>query len=516
MKPILKPILKSKPKYILKSAQITNQSTNQSTNQNTKELKTEINQVILLFQPQPGNKSKFPLGIDFRRSLNSFFSIVVVISLNACVRAPIKSADQALRVTKDQIEFNDDLPLSSLAQGLSANIKRLKELGEAPLYFGPKKISAENYAICLEHLLTNLFLTSSGSPTPVPDGWENNQFFTLKELSGERFRAALKSDFEVYEIYGRKKWGEVFLTSYYEPIIEGSKIATPRFNQPIYGVPDDLVEIDLGEFLKVRPSLSAIKDLTLEQRSQAQILRARLADDTKDPKNSKKIVPYYSRAEITSGNQLKGKARVLAWIDRIDAFFLEIQGSGVVRFEDKSELPVGYAAQNGHPYTAIGKHLFHVIPREKMSIQTIENHLRTLSGAEADKIMNLNSSYVFFRRNEKGGVTFFGTNLVEGRSIATDQTYFPKGALAFLEFEKPVFNSPAEIEPSRWQKTTRFVLDQDTGGAIRGADRLDLYWGRGANAKQAAGVVKNFGRLVYFFPKDELLAKLGLKVSKNF
>jgi membrane-bound lytic murein transglycosylase A len=115
---------------------------------------------------------------------------------------------------------------------------------------------------------------------------------------------------------------------------------------------------------------------------------------------------------------------------------------------------------------------------------------------------------VFFRPLERHGVTALGTEVVAGRTIATDTSFFPKGALAFLQFEKPVFNSPGDTEPASWLPTSRFVLDQDTGGAIRGPHRVDLFWGRGPEAKQAAGVMKNKGRLVYFVPKPEFLQRL--------
>jgi len=379
--------------------------------------------------------------------------------------------------------LNDDLGLRSLIDGLQADILRLNETGDGQLAFGPAKVSRLDYAKCLEFLLDE----------------------AKQDPSGERFRKALRESFEPYEVYGRRSWGEVFMTSYYEPVIDGSKKPSARFRQALYGVPKDLVDIDLGAFIRARPALTALNVIATEQRSQSQLLRGRLLKETS------KVIPYPARAEIVSTEAPKGQAAELAWVDRIDAFLLEIQGSGIVRFEDGTEIAVGYAAQNGQPYVSIGKYLFDVIPKEKMSIQAIESYLRSVPEAEAQRIMNLNPSFVFFKQQARGGVTFFGSDLVEGRTIATDQTYFPKGALAFLEFDKPVFAGPKELEPVSWQRATRFVLDQDTGGAIRGADRLDLYWGRGEAAKQSAGVMKNLGRLVYFVPKREFLDRLATK-----
>ena len=396
--------------------------------------------------------------------------------MSSCVRAPIKNRDQALRATAQWPALDDDLEFTSLIKGLEDCVRRLKESPPTVVKFGPREIETARYIQALEELLAA----------------------AREDTRGDRFRALLREKFEPYEIYGRKAWGEVFMTSYYEPVIEGSRRSSSRFRRAIYGVPKDLVDIDLGSFLEARPSLQALRGMILEQRSQSATLRGRLlaSKDGAPPK----ITAYLTRAEIADLG-LKDLAPALAWVDPIDAFFLEIQGSGIVRLEDGSEIVVGYAAQNGHPYVAIGKFLIDSIPKEKLSIQTIEAHLRSLPEAEAQTFMNRNPSFVFFRQLKRGGQTFLGTDLVTGRTIATDQAFFPKGTLAFLEFERPVFASPKDAEPASWQKTRRFVLDQDTGGAIRGPDRLDLYWGRGAEARQSAGVMKNLGRLIYFVPK---------------
>lgn len=416
--------------------------------------------------------------------LRFFAALSLIIFFGACARAPIKTSDQAMRPAAVWPKLDDDLSFLTLGDGLLENIRRLKETAEKTperiLVFGPKKIAASEYAQCLEYLYSVL----------------------QQDKTGSKFLKALREGFEPYEIYGRDKWGEVFMTSYYEPIIEGSKYPTQRFSRALLGVPNDLIGIDLGAFVRARPNLLTIKEIAAEQRSQTQILRGRLVKD------QGMVVPYPSRSEIVASESVLNQASQLAWVDPIDAFFLEIQGSGIVHYEDGTEIAVGYAAQNGHPYVAIGKYLFDVISKDKMSIQAIENYLRSVSSVEANKIMNMNPSFVFFKELERGGVTSFGTELVVGRTIATDPAYFPKGALAFLEFDIPTFATASSSDPIGWKHTARFVLDQDSGGAIRGADRLDLYWGRGSIAKQSAGVMKNKGRLLYFAPKTELLERL--------
>jgi len=404
-------------------------------------------------------------------------AVFVCLFLSSCARAPIRDFDQAMRPLKAWPELNDDLEFASLLSGLEENVRKLSENPDAVMKFGPREVRAGEYVEALKELI------AAGR----------------EDASGRRFLETLQSRFDAFEVYGRRQWGEVFITSYFEPVIDGSLRKKGRFKEPIYGVPKDLVEIDVTSFMESRPNLWAPNVLVFEQRSNYAVLRGRLI---KIDGQSPKVTAYYSRAEIVEKG-LHGIAPVLAWVDPVDAFFLEIQGSGVVRLEDGTEVKVGYAAQNGHPYVAIGKFLLDRIPREKMSIQMIEAHLRSVSEPEARELMNRNPSYVFFKKlKETEGQTFFGTKLVEGRTIATDQAYFPKGALAFLEFDKPIFNTENDVEPLNWQRTRRFVLDQDTGGAIRGPDRVDLYWGRGPKAKQSAGVMKNLGRLIYFVPKE--------------
>lgn len=404
-----------------------------------------------------------------------------------CARSPIKNADQAMRPAHKLSELKDDLEFDSLVKSLEANIAHLQAHTKASsqFRFGPRKLTRDEYIASLEYLLAR----------------------AKSDPSGRLFRQALHENFEPYEVYGQDKWGEVFITSYFEPMIIGSRKATEKHTHPIYGVPNDMVTVDLESFAAVRPSLRAIEGKVFEQRSRSNFLRGRL-EAPKNPGEPARVTAYPDRSQIYSGT-LTGKAPVLAWVDPIDGFFLEIQGSGVIQFDDGSTMNVGYAAQNGHRYVAIGKHLTDAIPLEKMSLQTIEAHLRTLSQKEVEKILSLNPSYVFFRILPTAGVTFLGTEVSAGRTIATDYAYFPKGALGFLEFEKPVFTSPDETEPQSWQPASRFVLDQDTGGAIRGPHRVDLFWGRGKAARQAAGVIKNKGRLIYFVPKDDFLANLA-------
>ncbi len=252
------------------------------------------------------------------------------------------------------------------------------------------------------------------------------------------FVGVLKAGFDFYEVYGQREWGEVFITSYYTPVIGGSTIPTPRFSQPLYGVPHDLVWVDLASFARRFPEMMPWQGLPNEQKTKPGILRGRLCP-CPEKGCVPEVAPYYSRKEIDEERRLADQGLELAWLDPIDCFFLQIQGSGVVNLENGMRLRVGYAAQNGHPYVAIGKFMYDVIPPQKMSMQAIRRHLKTLSPDELQEMLNRNPSYVFFRTLPGDPVTYFGTEVVDGRTIATDTRFFPKGALAYLEFEKPDF-----------------------------------------------------------------------------
>lgn len=421
-----------------------------------------------------------------RGPMRKWIFAILLSAVAGCARAPLKSPEQSMRLAQNPPSLKDDLEFSTLIDGLDANIQYLRSHGpdSRVFRFGPKQISQREYVAALEYLLSQ----------------------AKRDPSGETFRRALSQDFDAFEVYGGDDWGEVFITSYFEPVIDGSRYPTERFSEPLYGIPKDMVAIDLGSFEAVRPSLSALRDKKFEQRSVSNVLRGRLLPSP-EPGLPPRVTVFPDRSQITAG-VLNGQAIELVWVDPIDAFFLEIQGSGVVRVEDGSELKVGYAAQNGHPYVAIGKFLLDKIPLEKMSMQAIEAYLRSLPRDEAQRIMNLNPSYVFFRPLPNAGISFLGTEVRPGRTIATDRSLFPKGALAFLEFEKPVYTSAVATTPAQWVHASRFVLDQDTGGAIRGPGRVDLFWGRGAEAKRAAGVMRNKGRLFYFVPRPGLFERL--------
>ncbi|STX47264.1 Membrane-bound lytic murein transglycosylase [Legionella hackeliae] len=280
--------------------------------------------------------------------------------------------------------------------------------------------------------------------------------------------------FSPVEFYNNQSVQGLF-TGYYMPSLHGSKTKTKKYNIPIYGVPSDLVTIDLSQF-----------DPMLKHRK----LVGRVAGH--------KIVPYYTRAEINKG-LIKKKAKVLVWIDNpIDRVFLEIQGSGTVELPDGEQIYLGYAAQNGAPYTAIAKILIDkgVMTKHNASMQAIKRYLMA-HPKEMNKVLNQNKSFVFFEplsRNAAYGTQ--GVALTPGYSLAIDLKWIPMGTPLWLTTTRPDKHSDDQ------KPFQRLMIAQDTGGAIRGLVRGDVFWGAGKRATYIAGHMKNGGHYWLLLPQN--------------
>ena len=265
---------------------------------------------------------------------------------------------------------------------------------------------------------------------------------------------------------------EGLFTGYFEAELHGSRMREGPYQTPLYARPSDMVTADLGEF---RDDWKGKK------------LVGRLVDG--------RLRPYPSRAEIEAG-ALTGKDLEILWVDDpIDAFFLQIQGSGRVSMNDGQTVRLGYAAQNGHKYVAIGRQLIErgEVPREQMSMQAIRSWLED-NPDQAPKLMNSNPSFVFFRELTKPGpIGAQGVPLTPGRSLAVDLKFIPMGVPVWLDTTDPL----SAGEPLR-----RLVVAQDTGGAIRGPVRGDLFWGFGDEAARKAGPMKQQGNYYLLLPKS--------------
>ncbi len=264
------------------------------------------------------------------------------------------------------------------------------------------------------------------------------------------------------------------VTGYYEPLLRGSRTRGKPYLQPVLGVPPDLLNIDLGTVL---PDLKNMR------------LRGRLQGN--------KVVPYYSRAEITSHEKDYAERTLLYVDDPVELFFLQVQGSGRVRLPDGSTVRLAYADQNGHPYQSIGRVLVDrgELTLEQASMAGIKQWARA-NPNRLNELLNANPSYVFFREQSAKGNEGDGPNgalgvpLTPERSIAIDPRYAPLGAPVFLATSQPDSALPLR----------RLVLAQDTGGAIRGVVRADLFWGFGTAAGNQAGRMKQQGQMWVLLP----------------
>ncbi len=419
------------------------------------------------------------------RAINVFSVVFLLFLYLSCERPPEIPGPESMRPVPVVPQMDDDLFPEGLKESIGASVDKLSQTKDSQLVFGQKTVSAEDYALALDYLLTRL---EAG-------------------VSKDDFIKDVRKNFDFYGFPG-KPWGKVFITSYFSPVLSASRTRTSEHTQALYGVPGDLVHLGINRFIKRFERFSFLEEDKIA-RGKLQSLYGRV--DRRGPGRMSELVPYYSRTEIDSGGRLRGKGLEIAWVDPVDAFFLQIQGSGKIRFADGEERVIGYAAQNGHDYVAIGKFLFEWIPKEKMSLWAIENHLRSLSYAERMKILYKNPSYIFFRGLPGKPQTSFGTEVIDGRTIATDKAFFPRGSLAFMEFESPVFETSSSVEPSQWKPVSRFVINHDSGGAIKGARRVDLFWGEGKDASRHAGVMKNWGKFFYLVPKGEFLVTLRQK-----
>lgn len=411
-----------------------------------------------------------------------FLFLFGLLIFASCARAPLKDRSDAMRKSTKSLQISDDLGFESLRRGIELNLEYIKTSPRVgnEIVFGKTRVNKADYIAALKYLL---------------------------EISKDavEFQNNVSQKFDFFEVYGSEDWSQIKATSYYTPLLKGSLKKTRVFSQPLYLTPDDMVYIDVDSYVEAFPRWKIFKEQVLEQKSSQALVRGRLLTDKT---NKSRIVPYYKREEIDSDKPVFAPELVIVYVDPIESFFLQIQGSGIIELTDGTQFTVGYANQNGHPYIAIGNLLLDKIPKEKMSLQSIVSYLRTLPKKEVQKILNQNPSYVFFQKLETRPLSFLGTEVVDGRTVATDAGLFPKGTLAYLEFEKPIFDSPKNNEPKEWAKASRFVLDQDTGGAIRGPGRLDLYAGSGHEAEQFAGVMKNPARLFYLVPKKDFLNSL--------
>ena len=350
--------------------------------------------------------------------------------------------------------LHDDLAYDSLAPAIDRSVHYLRQLPQEKIF----ALCGEEYSV----------------------GWLIESLLAFKQIVAENpspqaLTAILKKEFTLCQAKGSGAGHRMFLTGYFEPLFKASLAPTATYRYPLYRKPLDLVS---------NPKANGGEKET-----------GRMEDGV--------LIPYFTRAEIEKGQLLAGQELVYL-ADPVDAFILHVQGSGRIQLADGSLRRVQFAAKNGREYRSIGKLLLEkgVMRKEEATMPRIVRYLKEHPG-EQEAILHYNDSFVFFRWGDDGAVGpmgCLGEPLTPGRSVALDQECFPPGGLAFLTTRKPRVNAAGEIVG--WEPLSRFVVNQDSGSAITGPGRLDLFWGAGPYAEAAAGNMKHPG-VLYFLVKKK-------------
>ena len=324
----------------------------------------------------------------------------------------------------------------------------------------------------MKHYLYFIFISIFFSACSLSPHLENDNYSDVKEIflkncqsnktqhlygdlcekakSATNFYDFIKNNF----ILEKLKSDDALLTGYYEPELNGSLTKSAIFKYPIYETPKDLISVYLDDLY---PKLKNYR------------LRGRLVNN--------KLVPYYSRKEMSVNDV---NADIIAYTDsKIELFFLEVQGSGRIKLKNGKTIFVGYANQNGQPYRSIGKYLISLgeISKKDISLQSIRAWFEKYPN-RVDEILNHNPSVVFFKLKEQGATGSLGVELTPMRSVAVDRRYTPLGSMLYLRAKSGSIDFD------------RIVFAQDTGGAIKGRVRADMFLGFGENAGKIAGKLK--------------------------
>ncbi|MCW7754827.1 MltA domain-containing protein [Desulfobotulus sp. H1] len=427
----------------------------------------------------PGKKQKKtgnPATEKKRSRMGSAFFLtlflVLLITLAACsgktppVPPKQESPPPLIRLAPEAYPvFGDDLQYEGLLSVLYKSLEFYRRLSpDRPVRFGEDVYPASHMITTTRELMAIVH----SAPDP------------------ETLNRVIKDNFLVYRAAGTpppgsesRPQGKVLFTGYYEPLLKGSLSPGKDFSVPLHGMPDDLREVDLSPF---------------GQEYAGKRIRGRWTGRT--------FEPYPDRDAICHENALAGKAPVIAYLScPIDKFFLQVQGSGIVYLEEGGFIRVHYRGQNGRAYRSIGTHLIQTgkVPREEMSMQRIRRYLEE-NPQEQRSIMAFNPSYVFFHTVSEGPIGALGFSLTPGRSLAVDRRIFPDGAPVFIKTQKPLVYADGSI--AAWQNFSRFMAAQDTGGAIRGSGRADIFWGNDGYAEIAAGHLQHPGEMYFLVLKN--------------
>ncbi len=341
--------------------------------------------------------------------------------------------------------FTDDLQLQGLQATLDQSLAYLRSVPASTCY------NLAGTSLPVQRLIESiLFFQKLLEAAPTP----------------EQLNQQIQNAYSVYRLDNRPsgKTRRMLITGYYQPIFKGSLERKPPYIHPLYGVPGDLAICKSGG---KKPTIGRMQDGG--------------------------IVPFWTRKEIETGNLLRGQE--IGWLqDPFDAFTLHVQGSGMLQLTDGTVLGVHYAQSNGREYRSIGKYLVDTgrMQLAEVNMDSLRKYLVD-HPEEREMILHQNDSFIFFHLSQPGpAIGSLGRPLTAGRSIATDQLWYPPGALVFLDSRRPVMADGQVVE---WKKMQRFVSVQDTGSALTGPGRVDVFWGSGEPAGKEAGRMKEDGNV---------------------
>lgn len=286
-----------------------------------------------------------------------------------------------------------------------------------------------------------------------------------KALDANDGKSFFQENFTPYKLYDDNNSDQGLITGYYEPMLNGSRIKTGKFKYPIYNVPIDMITVNLSS---VYPELKKYR------------LRGQIKGN--------KLLPYASREEMVNKKNLEP----ICYVDnKVDLFFLQIQGSGKVQFQDGTVINVGYANQNGRRYHSIGRAMIkkgYITPSQG-SLQGIKKWFEQ-NPEKTDEVLNINESYIFFQESQKSATGALGVELVAQRNLAVDRRYIPLGSPVFIQ----------TINPINKKEINQLMVAADVGGAIKGKIRADFFWGNSKEAENTAGKMKEKGILYILLP----------------
>ena len=411
-----------------------------------------------------------------------------------------KGPEQAMWKVTQAPDLKDDLDPASLCEALPEHITALRRrIKTTMMIFGERAIPKDAYVDALQTLHTEACKSNA----------------TALEI-----QAVVVKLFDFYEVYGHPKLspGEVQTTSYFGRPIEGSKERTSEFSHALWARPTDLAVSTITQYRKRKVACAEVKNLPSGSKiNQASLCKKKKGTPTlvwaQVPYKISKVghytivkkkrifSTYYTRYQIQEKRVLLGKTDVLCWVRPLDGYLVEIEGVGLVTLSDGTVLRVRTNGSNGHKFR-----IFHT-----KTLQMANHHsAKEATPGWADKaraqlarmLARAVPNQAFFAFNDQGGDTALGVKAVPGRTIATDSSLFPQGALAFLVGKKPVFASPEDEAPSSYEPFSRLVLNQDVGGSIKGPGRVDLYYGEGTEAKRYGSFMNHTGQLFFLVPKE--------------